>query len=366
MDPFVINRLAQRLRSYQPEEDKDEELDNIRNLFTRETPGMSAYREHVSRVPTREDNHLDTLGRIAAILGGLGVSMGTRNPLAGVSFVQNEVDRPYNRAIENYRNKSAGLENVASLDERHLSNERLGETAVENIKTRRAISAQTAEEKKRNYELRMKELETKNASDKEKREETERYHRDIAGLQRESNSIRREANANKSEPLEKIADPNNPGEDILVPRSEASHKTAPKPQALKNRIEQAKAIRTRVKDIRAQIAKVQDSLGPISGRWQILKGKVGIKNPEVRKLHTELAGFNSLMPILHGFRGGIQAHQQFEEAMGNLEQDPANLYASLDAVEKLAEEIENVGGVENVNSNRRTIKLKDGSEVEVQ
>jgi hypothetical protein len=120
------------------------------------------------------------------------------------------------------------------------------------------------------------------------------------------------------------------------------------PAAMQNRIAQAKVVLTRLDEIERDLQAVESQVGPVTGRFY--KGLVLVGNaPQpVAKLDADLRSFASLLPILHGYRGGATVQKVFEdELIGTIAQSPEQLRGRLSSQRELATDITSQGPLGN-------------------
>lgn len=96
------------------------------------------------------------------------------------------------------------------------------------------------------------------------------------------------------------------------------------------------------KAVRESIVKLQKSLGPASSRWRdFWSGKVGIADPEFRKMKTNVDLLTTRLMKMHvGARGGEYIMQHFDSMLKAGAQSPENLIAALDAIDTYASDTE--------------------------
>jgi hypothetical protein len=99
-------------------------------LRKRPTPDQDVYRALLNNAPTRKDYELSGIGK--ALAGAAGVIEGgiTKSPSRGVAVGQGLMERPYNRALEDYSNKGGRLRELAELEYRGAGDEQKLEVAI--------------------------------------------------------------------------------------------------------------------------------------------------------------------------------------------------------------------------------------------
>lgn len=109
--------------------------------------------------------------------------------------------------------------------------------------------------------------------------------------------------------------------------------------------ESAPGVITFVDKIAPKIDKLQDELGPGAGRWNAFwTGKVGVSNPDLAGLRTDVALLTTKLMRMHvGARGGSQMLEHFTNLVDTAKQDPANLKAALSEIRDYAVTVEHEG-----------------------
>lgn len=148
------------------------------------------------------------------------------------------------------------------------------------------------------------------------------------------------------------------GNQVVIDRTDPTHPTSAlisgptsgtlgvKPTAqTQNRRDQADVIDSSADELLKRLSdpKIKASIGPVAGNIGLIKEKMGILPPEVRQLRTDLKSFASLLPILHGFRGGTALAHQFEQMVGDLNQGPEQLAAAIKQIQSLARQVKSGG-----------------------
>jgi hypothetical protein len=113
--------------------------------------------------------------------------------------------------------------------------------------------------------------------------------------------------------------------------------------ATRSKAEQAGVIKQQGEDILKQIDANPDLYGVVAGRWNELQaGKFGNASQEVRDAYTSLKSFAALQPALHGARGIGMMHE-FEDAVGNMGNDPDALKGSINSLLRTAGAFQKAG-----------------------
>jgi len=83
------------------------------------------------------------------------------------------------------------------------------------------------------------------------------------------------------------------------------------------------------------------NLGPLASRWRELwSGKIGAKDPEFRKLMTDINLLQTRLMKMHvGARGGEYIMKHFQEIIDSGKDSPENLKAALSEIETYANEV---------------------------
>ena len=111
------------------------------------------------------------------------------------------------------------------------------------------------------------------------------------------------------------------------------------PMAVAGRVTQAQIIKEQVADLRA---KLQDPditryMGPVVGSTA---GKLAeLYSKKVKDFYASQESLDALLPLLHGYRGGAQTHEMFKKSMGSLAIDPEAYKGTLDALDKLSDNV---------------------------
>ena len=83
------------------------------------------YIDHLSNMPSRDDYKRGTWGKIGAAIGGASTALATRDPRAGMAFVDDFMNDPYEKAAGDWTNKGKQL-SVLADDERQRDQQRFG------------------------------------------------------------------------------------------------------------------------------------------------------------------------------------------------------------------------------------------------
>lgn len=127
------------------------------------------------------------------------------------------------------------------------------------------------------------------------------------------------------------------------------------PSAIAGRVSQAEIIKEQVADLRTKLKDpdLQQYIGPVAG----LAGGITRKfSKKVQDFYASQESLDSLLTILHGYRGGAQAHQIFHDSMGSLTIDPQAYTGTLDAIDKLTGNVIDEVKSEYPNANMFTAK----------
>lgn len=118
---------------------------------------------------------------------------------------------------------------------------------------------------------------------------------------------------------------------------------------------QADAIIDSGKELSQMVQQLADEgkIGPAMGRWQQVKGKVGLLDPEVKAVVADLSYLASLQPKLHGARGYAYM-EDFKNTIGQIEQKPETILEGITRLMSMAEKIKATNLKVYHPSNRRT------------
>ena len=105
-----------------PKRDWSQYLNEVRDIYSKTGPAQAAYESHLQDLP--EQQNPSVWGRIVAGIVGAGTGF-AEGPSRGVAAGQGIIRRPYERALEEWQNKEAGLSRSAELEEKSLGR-RLG------------------------------------------------------------------------------------------------------------------------------------------------------------------------------------------------------------------------------------------------
>lgn len=110
--PFGIENLYRKRRMIA----NDNPLEDLKGLYEDEGPALSAYKEHLSKLPQREE-YGNSTGRklLAGVVGGLQALR--EGPGAGIKTTTGILDDRYNDALVDYKNRAAGLQEQAGLEQ---------------------------------------------------------------------------------------------------------------------------------------------------------------------------------------------------------------------------------------------------------
>jgi hypothetical protein len=92
-------------------------LDDLKEIYSKTGSAETAYQQHLQNLP--EQQKPSVWGRIVAGIVGGGVGY-TEGPSKGIAAGQGIIRRPYERQLEEWQNKEAGLGRSAELEEKNL------------------------------------------------------------------------------------------------------------------------------------------------------------------------------------------------------------------------------------------------------
>jgi len=120
--------------------------------------------------------------------------------------------------------------------------------------------------------------------------------------------------------------------EALTANTKAMVEAVPKVQELSQRI-------------RALVDQQEQSLGPMSSRWQeFMAGKIGSPNADFTKLRTDTGLLQTLLVRMHvGARGGQQMIEHFQKLIDSSKQSPENMRAALDEIDSYAADVAKQG-----------------------
>lgn len=121
---------------------------------------------------------------------------------------------------------------------------------------------------------------------------------------------------------------------------EAAGKGEKIPAAMQTKVAQANTIVASGEDLIQAVKQLSEEgkIGPGMGRLQNAKAAVGMLDPEVKSLVTNLKNLASLLPAVHGQRG-VMAAKNFEETLGGIEQKPESVIAGIQEIQKMSRQI---------------------------
>lgn len=351
----------------------DEE--RIRSLFTQETPGMAALREHLKNTPTEDDpRYAPSVGRrILAILGGAGQELSTAfrggqpDSRGGLAVAEDIYHEPYNKATREFDRKTKPLEAVASLDERRQGRQISAEATIEGMRSRKEQAQASLDERIRESNQRHEEALQKSKDTAEREKIMDEWRKERLDFQKQAHNDNLELRKDLATPITQV-DPNDPSKNILVDRI-THQKVGDASIAGGDRtiVSDANDVISGVHSLR-QLVKdpnVRAKLGAIKGRgeqWLINLGassdpdiiRVARELDTVEKKHTKLVGGTRSKAMIDDVRKGL----------GGIGQNPKGVDVSLDVMEGSANDtIKARGGNK---STGKKITLKDGTEVTVE
>jgi hypothetical protein len=108
----------------------------------------SQYIDHLNNMPSRDDYSRGTWGKVGAAIGGAATALSTRDPRAGMAFVDDFMNDPYERAAGDWAQKGKQL-SVLADDERQRDQQRFGmrKAAVEAGQKQQEIDLRVADVK---------------------------------------------------------------------------------------------------------------------------------------------------------------------------------------------------------------------------
>jgi len=112
------------------------------------------------------------------------------------------------------------------------------------------------------------------------------------------------------------------------------------PPAEAVRASQAEIIKEQTADLREQLKdpELQKYIGPTAGLAGFATRRYSKK---VQDFFASQESLDALLPLLHGYRGGAQTHKTFKDAMGSLTIDPKAYEGTLDALDKMSDNVVN-------------------------
>jgi len=112
------------------------------------------------------------------------------------------------------------------------------------------------------------------------------------------------------------------------------------PSGVANRVSQAEIIKEQVADLQNKLKDpdIRKYMGPVVGQ---AGGIARLFSKKIQNFFATQESLDSLLPTLHGYRGGVQTHKVFKDAMGNLAIDPDAYQGTLDALSGLADNVIN-------------------------
>lgn len=116
------------------------------------------------------------------------------------------------------------------------------------------------------------------------------------------------------------------------------------PATLVGRFLQADIIKEQVADLREKLKdpELRKFMGPIAGRTTGAAARV-FGNRKVQDFYASQESMDALLAILHAYRGGAQIHAVFKQSMGTLAIDPQSYEGTLDALQRLADNVTSEG-----------------------
>jgi hypothetical protein len=113
------------------------------------------------------------------------------------------------------------------------------------------------------------------------------------------------------------------------------------PAAEANRYTQAQIIQEQTNTLRQMLQdpEIQSSMGPVAGRT--IGAVKALYSQKIRDFYATQKSLSSLLPLLHGYRGGVQTQQSFDQMSGNMHVDPKAYLGVLDALDATAGNVMN-------------------------
>jgi len=113
---------------------------------------------------------------------------------------------------------------------------------------------------------------------------------------------------------------------------------------------QAALVHEQTPETLALISKMKDKIGPIAGRWNdFMQGKVGLNDPEMADLRTDLLMYSSAVALMHA-RGRLPENlrEEFDHAINAPNQTAENLTATIKRIDDwTAKNMHAMGGGQN-------------------
>ena len=123
-------------------------------------------------------------------------------------------------------------------------------------------------------------------------------------------------------------------------REQALAESSKIPSTEANRYTQAQILKEQTATLREMLDNpdVSQYMGPVAGHTY---GYVAsLYSKKIRDLFVAQKSLSALLPILHGYRGGAQTQATFDNMSGNMAIDVNAYQGTLDAIDKLADNIE--------------------------
>lgn len=342
-------------------EESDE--DRIRRLFTEETPGMKAYRDHVSNAPDY-DKLKPSKGRtILAALLGAGSSLLGEDTKTSMGLGMGVAHARYNNAVKDYNTKGKGLEDIASLDEKRKGREVTAETAIEGMKTRKAISDQVVQQRISD-ENRKHSEEMERAKDRDERQaEVKRHNEAMEKLYGSREQDRADAAKDRADARVGSFYDQEKNENVTTTAGEARARGLGAKVGDKV-VDREKFIRNAKGELEGALSyfeKNPGKSGQFQGNWSKLKRWAGTNDADLLKN----------MNILESYRGESLRDKAgtaltktelkvFDPVLGGITQSDQQLVANL------KESIRRLGTMSRGKSGSKVMTLSDGTEIEVE
>lgn len=317
------------------------------SMFDTARADLDNLRQAIAARPLRENNERGTGGKILDSILAAGTGY-LRGPEAGVKFGTDLLDDPYNKAIEQWKGRTTGLEDIADISGKQAN----WEASSQDRKLRAAALLEAAKQRKDKAGRPIKFTKTEGGVT------TEEWVSPEEAVRRGSHTTSTVAERNRQDQAGKI--------ELQAPEVIKAIDSAA-----------GKASESTIGKI-AGFFGVNSQVGPVGGRISELEKIAGSESPEVRNLIMAMQSFDALMPILHGYRGGAVTHKIFTDALGTLHTNPDSLKAAVKAALVMAHNIKNgtaetltpedqakedasALGSTNTGTNRKSRKLRDGT-----
>lgn len=313
------------------------------------TPSLDRYRSALETMPTRESYAPRLRDKILAALvaGGTGFTSGAG---AGMQAGRELLDRPYNRAREDWKGRLEGLGEAANVESKGISGRNqyfrdYNSTVkdVEDVKARKAAGNLDLEqfgEVKRAHGV----SETAKLTDQA---EEKRHHRAEEATARENASTRAgkpiwrtitDKDPNSPSYGEQLSGWFTPGSNEMMGGTDKANR-APATVESRNIQESSRAVKLAIRRLRADLPAVAEKIGPISGTPEAIKEALGAsKDPDLRRFALHYDTLEKSHAKIYG-RSSVQMMAAIRKSFGSgLRQNKVQFEASLDALEDQADD----------------------------